>query len=174
MVLYRRARTSGATFFFTVTLRDRNSRVLVDHVDYLRHAFTLTRRERPFRVEAIVILPDHLHAVWTLPEGDDDFPSRWRAINGRFTRVVSGLGVAVRRNARGEFDLWQSRYWEHCIRDDEDLRRHVDYCHFNPVKHGYVDRPGKWPYSSIHRYVREGVIDSSWSVAPEGEFGGER
>jgi putative transposase len=174
MVLYRRDRTPGATYFFTVTLRDRNARVLVDHVDYLRHAFALTRRERPFRVDAIVVLPDHLHAVWTLPSGDDDFSSRWRAIKGRFTRVVSGLGVAVHRNARGEFDLWQSRYWEHRIRDDEDLQRHVDYCHFNPVKHGHVARPEQWPYSSFHRYVREGVIDPSWAVAPEGEFGGER
>lgn len=154
MVGYRRNRIEGGTFFFTVTLADRQSTALIDHVGELRAAFRVTRRERPFTLDAIVVLPDHLHAIFTLPADDADFPGRWRRIKGYFsTRLLEG-GKLSQRRANGEFALWQRRYWEHTIRDDGDFARHVDYIHYNPVKHRFVRRVRDWPYSSFHRYVR--------------------
>jgi len=151
MVLYRRNLVPGGTFFFTVTLADRDSRVLVEHVASLRDAFRLTRRERPFIIEAIVILPDHLHAVVTLPPDDADFSGRWRRLKSHFTRRVLAAGIAVSRNSRGEYALWQRRFWEHTVRDESDFARHVDYIHFNPIKHGLTSRVADWPHSSFHR-----------------------
>ena len=161
MVLYRRNRVPGGTSFFTTTLKDRRSSLLVDHIDILRSAFETTRRERPFVVDAIVILPDHLHTIMTLPTGDADFSGRWRRIKGLFTRhVASARGVAP--TPTGEYPLWQRRFWEHIIRDDGDYARHVDYIHFNPVKHGHVTRVGNWRYSSFHRYVWEEILPPDW------------
>ncbi|HEX6708129.1 MAG TPA: transposase [Albitalea sp.] len=134
MVLYRRNRVAGASYFFTVTLRDRHSDLLVRRVDDLRRAFRSARSERPFSLDAIVVLPEHLHTIWTLP--DSDYPTRWYAIKSRFTQAVREAGEPARRSAKGEFDLWQRRYWEHTLRDDDDVARHMDYIHFNPVKHG--------------------------------------
>jgi putative transposase len=138
MVQYRRNYVPGGTFFFTVTLDDRRSSVLVDHVALLRAAFRKTRGERPFAIDAIVILPDHLHAIMTLPPGDSDFSDRWRRIKGAFMRGVVATGVAVSRDHRSEYNLWQKRFWEHTIRDDGDFERCADYIHFNPVKHGVI------------------------------------
>ncbi len=163
MVLYRRNRVPGGTFFFTVTLADRRSQLLAERVELLRTAFRVTRQERPFETVAMVVLPDHLHAIWTLPAGDDDYPARWRTIKARFTRTVEGSGVALHRNTKGECNLWQRRYWEHAIRDEIDLQRHVDYIHFNPVKHGYVAAVRDWPHSSFHRYVRVGMLPLGWA-----------
>jgi putative transposase len=163
MVRYRRNFISGGTFFFTVTLADRRSSALVDHVASLRAAFRQTRRERPFSIDAIVVLPDHLHAMMTLPPDDADFSGRWRRIKALFTRDVVRRGLPISRNPRGEFDLWQRRFWEHTIRDEADLSRHVDYIHFNPVKHGLTTRVNDWPYSSFHRYVRQGVFPDDWA-----------
>jgi putative transposase len=140
MVRYRRNRLAGGKFFFTLTLVDRRSTLLVDHIEPLRAAFREARRERPFVIDAIVILPDHLHALIGLPEDDSDFPGRWRRIKGHFSMRLLRDGVDIKRNANGELALWQRRYWEHTIRDDADIARHVDYIHFNPVKHGLVQR----------------------------------
>jgi len=131
MVHYRRNRVAGGTYFFTVTLRDRSSDRLVRHVGLLRDAFRSVRAERPFTIDAIVILPDHLHAIWTLPAGDADYSGRWRAIKSRFTHGLRASGIPLSRDSRGEYRLWQRRFWEHTIRDDDDLNRHVDYIHYN-------------------------------------------
>lgn len=161
MVHYRRNRVPGGTYFFTVTLNDRSSRMLVDHIESLRHAFRTTKRERQFVLDAIVILPDHLHTVMTLPDGDSDFSGRWRRIKSMFSREVATLeGISKKR--RGEFPIWQRRFWEHTIRDEDDYARHVDYIHYNPVKHGHAIRVADWPYSSFHRYVREDILPSDW------------
>jgi putative transposase len=150
MVRYRRNFVPGGMFFFTVTLDDRRSSALVDHVALLRTAFRKTRGEQSFAIDAIVILPDHLHAIMTLPTGDSDFSGRWRRIKSAFTRGVVAAGVSVSRNHRGEYSLWQKRFWEHTIRDDGDFERCANYIHFNPVKHGLVSSPAAWPFSSLH------------------------
>jgi len=161
MVLYRRNRIAGGTYFFTVTLNDRRSRVLVDHIDVLRSAFRTAHRARPFVIDAIVVLPDHLHTIMTLPAGDSDFSGRWRRIKSLFTRRVARLEHIEPRSNR-EYPIWQRRFWEHTIRDDEDYERHVDYIHFNPVKHGHATRVGDWPHSSFHRYVRKEILPPDW------------
>ena len=136
MVRYRRNLRPGGTFFFTVTLNDRRSSVLVDHVDKLRDAFRVTRTERPFTVDAIVILPDHLHVIMSLPQDDSDFPGRWKRIKSLFRHQLTASGAPISRNHRGEFSLWQRRFWEHTIRNEADFERCADYVHFSPVKHG--------------------------------------
>ncbi|MBX9821530.1 REP-associated tyrosine transposase [Afipia birgiae] len=174
MVRYRRNFVPGGTFFFTVTLRDRRSSVLVDHVDLLRNAFRRTRGALPFDVHAIVVLPEHLHTIWTLPPSDADFSARWRKIKGAFTRSVGEAGLTLERDPRGEYDLWQRRFWEHTVRDIDDLRRCMDYIHYNPVKHGWATSPANWKLSSLHRYIREGTLPPDWGgngAAIEGDFG---
>jgi len=169
MVRYRRNFVAGGTYFFTVTLADRRSCALVDHIAELRAAFRVTRRERSFAIDAIVILPDHLHAITTLPPEDADFSGRWRRIKSLFTHDVVGRGLPVTRNRRGEYNLWQRRFWEHTIRDDSDFGRHVDYIHYNPVKHGLASSASNWPYSSFHRYVRAGVLPADWGGVANGQ-----
>ncbi|WP_027572167.1 transposase [Bradyrhizobium sp. WSM1743] len=173
MVRYRRNFVPGGTYFFTVTLDDRRSSALVDHVDKLRSAFRVTRAERPFTINAIVILPDHLHLIMTLPDDDADFSGRWRRIKSLFTHRLAASGVPISRNDRGEFALWQRRFWEHTIRDDTDFERCADYIHYNPVKHGLVASPIEWPYTSLHRCVRAGVLPPDWGGPGEinGNFG---
>jgi len=108
-------------------------------------------------VPAMVVLPDHLHCVWTLPRGDADYPTRWRLIK---TWVTQRSGLEDFR--RPKRTVWQARYWEHVIRDETDYRQHVDYIHYNPVKHGYVHKPGDWPYSSFRRCVKAGLYSEEW------------
>ncbi len=163
MVRYRRNFVPGGTYFFTVTLADRTSSALTDHVDALRTAFRLARHERPFTIDAIVILPDHLHAIWTLPSGDSDFSGRWKRIKAHVTHRLVAAGVPVMRHRNGEYALWQRRFWEHTIRNESDFERHVDYVHFNPIKHGLVSRTRDWPYSSFHAYVRRGLLPVAWA-----------
>jgi putative transposase len=162
MVLYRRNRVAGGTYFFTVTLRDRSSD---GHIELLRNAFRTVRTERPFTIDAIVILPDHLHAVWTLPDGDADYSGRWRAIKASFTHELRLSGMPLTPDKRGEYRLWQRRFWEHTIRDDTDFQRHVDYIHWNPVKHGLTQCVADWLHSSFHRYVRPGLLSPGWAAA---------
>ena len=164
MVNYRRAWVPGGTFFFTVALRDRSADTLVRHIDELRQAFRETRTRNPWRTDAVVILPEHLHVLWTMPEDDSDYSGRWRSIKSRFVRGLRRKGVTVRSNAKGETDVWQRRFWEHCIRDENDFERHVDYIHINPVKHGHVERAVDWRWSSIHRFVRQGLLAADWAV----------
>jgi len=173
MVHYRRNFLPGGTFFFTVTLADRRSSVLVEHIDLLRRAFRKTRRERPFSVDAVAVLPDHLHIVMTLPLDDADFPGRWKRIKSLFTHHLVATGFDCKRNRRGEYALWQRRYWEHTIRNEPDFTRHIDYIHYNPVKHGLVPRVRDWRHSSFHRYVKLGVLTKDWGGfgAPNLGFG---
>ncbi len=159
MVRYRRNRTPGGSFFFTVTLRDRRSDLLLRHVDILRASFADVQARLPFHIDAIVILPEHLHALWTLPVNDSDYPNRWRAIKTGFTRSLRKTQGVSKRSP------WQSRYWEHTIRNEEDWRRHMDYIHYNPVKHGYVSSPGDWPYGSFSRAVRAGMYEADWGAS---------
>jgi len=170
MVNYRRNLVRGGTYFFTVALANRRSSALVKNVDSLRQAFKRTRTERPFDIDAIVILPEHLHAVITLPPTDFDYSGRWRRIKSLFTRAILNSGASVTRDSRGEYRLWQRRFWEHTIRDDADFERHVDYIHFNPIKHNLVLRVADWPHSSFHRYVQRGVLPRDWA----GVVGGAR
>jgi len=163
---YRRSRISGGTFFFTVNLADRNYRLLTEHVGVLRGAYRKVRQRHPFEIVATVVLPEHLHAIWTLPPGDRDYPLRWSLIKAGFSRVIMKTErVSESRECKRERGIWQRRYWEHQIRNEEDLARHVDYIHFNPVKHGHVRSPVEWPYSSIHRYIRNGTVPSGWSIS---------
>jgi putative transposase len=146
----------------------------VDHISQLRAAFRAARRERPFAIDAVVILPDHLHAILTMPSNDADFPGRWRRIKGHFSSALIDAGVALKRRPNGDLALWQSRFWEHTIRDEADFAGHVDYIHFNPVKHGLVRRVRDWPHSSFHRYVREGILPEDWAEDVgdrQGDFG---
>src|SRR3954469_19186676 len=126
-------------------------------------------------IDAMVVLPDHLHAIWTLPEGDADFATRWRLIKSGFSRrVARGERISDSRAAKAERGIWQRRYWEHTIRDETDFSRHIDYIHFNPVRHGLVRRVEDWPYSSFHRYVRNGTLPDDWAgdaAEGEGRFG---
>jgi len=176
MVNYRRNFVPGGTFFFTVTLADRRSKVLVDHVDLLRDALRSTRQERPFVVDAVVILPDHMHAIFTLPPGDSDFSGRWRRIKGHFSSALIGASVDLKRSPNGNLLLWQRRFWEHTIRDESDFARHVDYIHFNPVKHALGRRVRDWSHSSFHRYVRDGILPDDWAgdAGQGGDGFGER
>lgn len=165
---YRRDRVAGATWFFTVNLADRRSDLLVRHIASLRAAFRTVRASHPFELDAIVILPEHLHAVMRLPDGDAAYALRWGLIKASFTRAVAGREfVAGRRAERRERSLWQARYWEHRIRDARDHAAHVDYVHYNPVKHGHVQRPIEWPFSSVHRYVARGLLPPDWASDPD-------
>jgi putative transposase len=171
---YRRAFVANGCWFFTHNLLDRRQTLLVDHIDALRQAFEETQKKYPFDIAAIVVLPDHLHAIWTLPPDDADFSTRWRLIKTRFAKLLPRRErrSAVRK-ARGERGIWQRRFWEHLIRDDADYARHVEYCYFNPIKHGHARRAQDWPHSSFHRDVRHGLFPLDWAgeVAPSGAFG---
>jgi REP-associated tyrosine transposase len=163
---YRRAFLPGGAFFFTVVTAERKP-LFAEHknVAILRAAFRTVRLQRPFILNAVVVLPDHLHCIWTLPPGDADFATRWRLIKTWFTKHCDPAPCAAAENARtskGERFLWQHRYWEHVLRDETDYRRHVEYIHFNPVKHGYVKAPIDWPYSSFRRYVKTGTYPPDW------------
>jgi putative transposase len=167
MRTYTRARIPGATYFFTVNLAERRGNdLLLRHIRALRESFRITRQEHPFIVHAAVVLPEHLHCLWSLPAGDHDFATRWRLIKARFSRAIPPREqISSSRRRKGERGIWQRRYWEHVIRNEEDLRRRLDYIHFNPIKHGYVTRAADWPYSSFHRHVRLGLYPHDWAVA---------
>lgn len=152
MVLYRRNRVRGGCYFFTVTLQDRRSRLLVEHIAELRDVFRQVKARMPFQINAIVVLPDHIHAIFTLPADDDNYSSRWRLIKSRYTRALLKKGIPLAANDAGEYNLWQRRFWEHTIRDNEDLNNHINYIHYNPVKHGLVEQVSEWPYSSFHHF----------------------
>nr|WP_245309621.1 transposase [Bradyrhizobium retamae] len=137
----------------------------MEYVETLRAAFRETRQRHPFAIDAVVVLPDHLHAVWTLPDGDRDFSTRWRLIKSTFSRrIAPDEAVSASRAAKGKRGIWQRRYWEHTIRDEDDLVRHIDYIHINPVKHGFVTRVRDWPHSSFHRMVRLGIYPEDWAL----------
>ena len=172
MTRYRRAAFS-TTFFFTLVTH-RHRAILCEDVtrNSLRDAIATVREARPFSVDAWVLLPDHVHCIWTLPDGDGDYSTRWAQIKrsvSRDCRAVFHDPAQLSDSGRKhrESTIWQRRYWEHCIRDENDFERHVDYIHFNPVRHGYVERVSEWPYSTFHRYVRSGNYARDWAGGPE-------
>ncbi len=170
MANYRRSLLSGGTYFFTVNLADRRRALLTEHIGLLRAAFRSVRECHPFGMEAVVILPDHLHTVWTLPEGDADYAMRWRQIKSTFSRALPNReAISASRAGKGERGIWQRRYWEHTIRDEDGFGQHVDYIHFNPVKHGHVMRADDWPFSSFHRWVGLGAYSPGWACDADNE-----
>jgi putative transposase len=173
---YRRNWVPGGTYFFTVNLLERRSDLLVVEIELLRKVVRRVRAERPFYIDAWVVLPDHMHCVWTLPIGDADFSGRWREIRKGFSLAMPATEFrSAARIARGERGVWQRRYWEHTVRDERDYARHVDYVHFNPVKHGLVEDVAAWPYSSFHRAVEREEYPADWG-GPGDQMGvwGER
>ncbi len=158
---YRRSKLYGGTFFFTlVTYRrkflfnDRNN------INLLKKVIKHVKFRHPFSIDAFVLLPDHLHCIWTLPPNDTNYSMRWRLIKSNFTRIFSSLNAKL--NDENEYKLWQKRFWEHQIRGEQDFISHVEYIHYNPVKHGYVHAPAEWEYSSFHRYVQEAIYTLDW------------
>jgi putative transposase len=163
MSRYLRIRHHGATCFFTVNLFNRTDTLLVDHIDLLRTAIRFARTNRPFHIDAWVVLPDHMHCIWTLPPGDNDVSTRWRDIKSRFARMLPAVRPVSPSMARkGERGLWQRRFWERVICDDRDYAIHMDYVHINPVKHGLVGRVADWPYSTFQRCAKAGVYPLDW------------
>ncbi|EPK6500011.1 TPA: transposase [Klebsiella aerogenes] len=148
---YRRSYLPGGCWFFTVNLQNRHSDLLTRHIDHLRAAIACAKRKRPFQINSWVVLPEHMHCIWTLPEGDSDYSGRWREIKKSFTRALA------------QSQIWQPRFWEHAIRNDEDYRRHIDYVYINPLKHRLVGRVSDWPYSTFHRDVRQGLYPEDWA-----------
>lgn len=174
MTHYRRNWILGGTYFFTVVAANRASAPLVDHINDLRLAFRTVRAELPFEIDAIVILPDHLHTLWTLPQRDSDYAVRWKKIKAVFSKCMpDNESRSASRVAKGERGIWQRRYWEHTIRDENDLRAHCDYIHFNPVKHGYVRAACDWPHSTFRQYADTGTYPMDWGgvADDEGDFG---
>ena len=162
---YRRFRVAGGTAFFTVNLLQRRGTTpLTERIDHLRDAVRRVRRQRPFTIDAWVVLPDHLHAVWTLPPGDDDISTRWRLIKTFFVRALPrSEWLSPARRQAGERGIWQRRFWEHAILDDADYAAYVNYVHFNLVKHGYVAAPGDWAYSTFRACVARGLYPEAWA-----------
>ena len=167
---YRRSHIPGGCNFFTVVAYHRLPILTgVESRTILRQAFIDVRERYPFTLDAICLLPEHIHCIWTLPEQDSNYSLRWKEIKRLFTRdYLSRVGPGEPRSAsrqeRGEAAIWQRRFWEHSIRSEGDLNRHLDYLHYNPVKHGLVKRPEDWPWSSFHRFVKIGCYEKSWGA----------
>ena len=163
---YRRAKSPASSYFFTLVTHNRRSILCqTENIDLLRDSFRRVKKRHPFTIDAIVILPDHLHCVWTLPPDDADFSTRWRLIKSWFSRhcdLKYQGQVSDSRRSKGEKAVWQRRFWEHLIRDEQDFNSHLDYIHYNPVKHGLALSPKDWQYSSFHGYVQRGVYELNW------------
>lgn len=167
MTEYRRPWVPGATWFFTVALAERKgNRLLLDKVDTLRASTRSVQLHHPFQIDAVVILPEHLHCIWTLPPKDSDFATRWGLLKGQFSRSIGkGEPLSQSRAKRGERGIWQRRFWEHLIRDEDDFNTHIDYIHWNLIKHGWAQRVADWPYSSFHAYVKREIYSADWGDA---------
>ena len=162
---YIRTYIPGGTYFFTVAILERQRHLLTDHINDLRTAFRQVKAQRPFKIEAIVILPNHLHCLWTLPPQDVDYSTRWRLIKSAFAKsIAQEERLSSRRQKKQERGIWQRRFWEHAIRDQVDFEAHLDYIHYNPVKHGWVERAADWPHSSFHQFVNLGLYPSEWAA----------
>jgi putative transposase len=168
---YRRIHVDGGVYFFTVATYGR--RLLFKEeaaVDALKNSFKRVMAVYPFEIDAMVVLPDHLHCIWTLPDGDSDFSLRWRLVKSGFTHygpVTSAEAACDSRLRKKEKGIWQRRFWEHMIRDEADLNRHRDYIHYNPVKHGLTASPGQWKHSSFRKFVEKGLYPSNWGQSPQ-------
>jgi putative transposase len=167
----------GGAYFFTVVTFNRLPILTSEAARGILHSAWLEVSKRmPFATVAVCLLPEHLHCVWSMQENDQNYSARWKEIKRRFTRgyldqISPGEDRNASRQKRGEAAIWQRRFWEHVIRDQEDLERHMDYIHYNPVKHGLVKRVGDWPWSSFHRFARLGYYDLEWGAADEREVG---
>lgn len=168
MTNYRRLYEKGGTYFFTVvTQKRRPIFAKKENVQNLRDVFKKVMKNRPFKIEAIVILPDHIHCIWTLPKHDSDFSSRWKEIKYRFSMNYSGsFPASDSMKKKKEKGLWQRRFWEHFIRDQEDFNHHVDYIHYNPVKHKLTMKAIDWPHSSFKRFMNKGIYQEDWGSIP--------
>ncbi|ACL06366.1 conserved hypothetical protein [Desulfatibacillum aliphaticivorans] len=168
---YRRVKMEGGTYFFTVVTYQRAPFFCApENCRLLREAFRQVMEKHPFSIDAFVLLPDHLHCIWTLPSGDRNYSMRWWMIKSQFTRECNQDALPQPTAARArkqEQTVWQRRFWEHTIRDAHDYWKHVEYVHFNPVKHGHAERPAEWKYSSFHRFVRQGIYPVSWGRHPK-------
>lgn len=162
MVNYRRNYIKGGSYFFTITLRDRHLDYLVKHIDLLQNAMRKVKQEEPYEIKAMVVLPEHLHMIWQLPDEDYNYSQRIRKMKGYFTSSLKNNGILLKKDQRGEYLLWQRRFWEHTIKDEKDFENHIHYIHYNPVKHGLVNRVCGWPYSSFHQYVKKGLLELHW------------
>lgn len=168
---YRRSR-EGTGYFFTVVTDRRRPILCRDECRRaLRRVIGETGERLPFLIDAWVLLPDHLHCIWTLPEGDADYSKRWGLIKAGVTRLVStltsdGEPASESRRRHREGAVWQRRFWEHTIRDERDFAAHCDYVHYNPVKHGLVAAPKDWPWSTFHRFVAQGLYPKEWGAEP--------
>ena len=173
---YRRTQIKGGYYFFTVNLADRKSDLLVRKIDDLRAVLTDVKKGHPFSIVSMVVMPEHLHAIWRLPENDDNYPQRWSLIKAGFSRRQnSGESIQKSRRSKRERGIWQRRYWEHFIRDEKDLQKHIDYIHYNPVKHGWVEQAAEWPYSTLPRYIERGILPPDWGGTESADRGfGER
>jgi putative transposase len=176
MSRYRRDNTPGATWFFTVVTYRRRP-ILCDEPmrAALRRAIELTRLDWPFAIDAWVLLPDHLHCIWTLPDGDADFSTRWNLIKRRTSAALKETYnrpelMNQSKTAHRELTIWQRRFWEHRIRDERDFAQHADYIHYNPLKHDLVTSPADWAYSSFHRYVHDGIYPPDWGCGKDMKF----
>ncbi|VEE14260.1 REP-associated tyrosine transposase [Ectopseudomonas mendocina] len=171
MVRYRRAKVAGGCYFLTLALQDRRSDLLFKSAALLRRCLQSTQVRLHFRVPALVVLPDHLHMLMVLPPDDADFSARIRMLKASFVGALrQQVGSEVRTNAKGEANIWQRRFWEHLIRDEQDYCHHVDYIHINPLKHGLVTRVRDWPFSSFHHYVRQGLLPIDWAGGADVEI----
>ena len=176
MPQYRRNYVEGGTYFFTVVTYGRRPLLTNGHVRAaLREGIQEVRQSLPFSIEAWVLLPDHLHTIWTLPENDDNFASRWAIIKRSVSKCCGSFGgiersISESHGKRGEKHIWQRRFWDHFIRDELDLQRHLDYLHWNPVKHGYVGRVIDWPHSTFQRFVKLGLYPADWGGVNEDEM----
>lgn len=171
MANYKRAWQPGNLVFTVVLAERQNNHLLVERIDLLRKVVREVQENHPFRIHGWVVLPEHLHALLELPEGDTNFPLRWRQIKSKFSRAIPNSEArSESRWRRGERGIWQRRYWEHLIRDQEDFNHHLDYIHINPVKHGLVTAPKDWPYSTFHRWVQQGRYPLSWGDTSMPEY----
>ncbi len=158
---YRRNYQAGGYYFFTVVTHNRQP-ILIDNINVLRDAFRYVMHKHPFQIDAIVILPDHLHTIWQLPANDTNYSLRWSLLKRHFSTHFPPSEVSVSKQKRREKGIWQRRFWEHTLRDEDDWQRHMDYLHYNPVKHGFVDTPLEWEFSSFKREISRGFYVADW------------
>lgn len=160
---YRRSDVKGATYFLTINLTDRTSDLLIREINLLRDAFRKTKISYPFNITAMVVMPDHMHILMELPENDNDYPLRIRLIKTHFSKnIPKKEQINTSRLSKSERGIWQRRYWKHQIKDEKDMNSHIDYIHFNPVKHGYVASPIDWKFSSIHKFIKLEMLPENW------------
>ena len=170
---YRRAWHPGGTYFFTINILERKGNdLLVREIHVLRETIHTVKQRHPFKIHGWVVLPDHMHCIIELPEGAEDFATRWRLIKMGFSKSLPRQErLSTVRERRGEKGVWQRRYWEHLIKDEADYCAHMDYIHINPVKHGLVSQVVAWPYSTFHSLVARGVYPVDWAGGCEGVLG---